>query len=507
MVSLQRLLRSRVARNAAASYFSFVSTAACGLLSIPVAVAYLDKEQIGLWAVVNSILSYLIWIDLGIGSATGRKMADAISAKDQQEIDKWWTATRAALVLQGVILGIIGLAGIPLFLGLFNIGDPMRGQAVELLAGAVFLTALSMPLRGVPGLLTAQQRFHWIPLSQGFIPWLQLLVFFLLLRNGWGIRSYLFSMAAVQIFTWLYFIMLVRTGEQVPRWNRQGLEKSRFKSLFGFSLNISFFAIVEAILTSLPALLLSRFAGLSAVPLYTFTSKAAVLVTSLVRRTYHAFYPQMLRLHVDEKKEEFRRKHDIIGRLMLAIGLASASGVLLLNRTIVELLAGADFYAGGMATAWMALGVIVTPLCGLFESLVQFSGHMGKSSVVVVVKLVAGVGAAWAAYQGFGITGIAAVFALLPLIYATYGYFRGARRCGYQPGELSARVARMAVTVGGLFLLVGWIASRASTAPAHVTLAGRQLALPDPATAAAVAGLLAIAAWIGWRAARDLKVG
>lgn len=505
MVSFHRLKHSRVARNAAASYFAFVSTSLCGLLSIPVAVAHLGKEQIGLWAVVNSILSYLIWMDLGIGSATGRKMADAISAKDQEEIDKWWTATRAALVLQGVILGIIGLAGIPLFLGLFGIGGSMRGQAVELIAGAVLLTALSMPLRGVPGLLTAQQRFHWIPFSQGFFPWLQLLVFFLLLRNGWGIRSYLFSMAAVQAFTWLYFILLVRSGEQVPRWNRQGLEKSRFKSLFGFSLNISFLAIVEAILTSLPALLLSRFAGLSAVPLYTFTAKAAVLVTSLVRRTNHAFYPQMLRLHVDGKKEEFRRKHDIIGRLMLAIGLVSASGVLLLNRTFVELLAGADFYAGGMATAWMALGVIVTPLSGLFESLVQFSGHMGKSSVVAVVKLVAGVGAAWAAYHGFGITGIAAVFALLPLIYAAYGYFRGARRCGYQPGELSARVARMAVTVGSLFLLVGWIASRASNAPAHVTLADRQLALPDPVTAASVACLFALASWIGWKAAKDLK--
>lgn len=504
MISLQRLKHSRVARNAAASYFAFVSTAACGLLSIPVAVAYLGKEQIGLWAVVNSILSYLIWMDLGIGSATGRKMADAISARDQEEIDKWWTATRAALVLQGIILGILGLAGIPLFLGLFNIGDPMRGQAVELIAGSVLLTALSMPLRGVPGLLTAQQRFHWIPLSQGFIPWLQLLVFFLLLRNGWGIRSYLFSMAAVQVFTWLYFIILVRTGEQVPRWNRQGLEKSRFKSLFGFSLNISFLAIVEAILTSLPALLLSRFAGLSAVPLYTFTGKAAVLVTSLVRRTYHAFYPQMLRLHVDGKKEAFRRKHDIIGRLMLAIGLASASAVLLLNRTIVELLAGADFYAGGMATAWMALGIIVTPLSGLFESLVQFSGHMGKSSVVAIAKLAVGVGAASVAYHGFGITGIAAIFALLPLIYATYGYYQGARRCGYQPGELSARVARMALMVGILFIVVGWVASRSSDV-ARLSAFGRQLALPDPTTAAAVAGLLALASWIGWKAAKDLK--
>jgi O-antigen/teichoic acid export membrane protein len=443
-------------------------------------------------------------MDLGIGSATGRKMANAIAAKDQEEIDKWWTATRAALLLQGVILAVIGLAGIPLILKLYNISESMRGPAVQLITGAVILTALSMPLRGVPGLLTAQQRFHWIPLGQGFIPWLQLLVFFLLLRGGWGILSYLFSMTAIQVFNWIYYIALVRSSEQVPRWNRRGLDASRFKSLFGFSLNISFLAIVEAILTSLPALLLSRFAGLSTVPLYTFTAKAATLLSSLVRRTHHAFYPQMLRLHVDGKKEAFRRKHDIIGRLTLAIGLAAASATLLLNRTIVELLAGADFYAGGMATAWMALGIIITPLSGMFVSLIQFSGDMGKSSFVAASNLAVGTGAAWIAYHYYGISGIAAVFSLLPLIYATYGYFRGARRCGFQPGELSARLTRITLAVGILFILVGWIASRAS-APAHITLFNRPFAVPDTMTGFAVAGLLAIATHIGWKAAKDLR--
>jgi O-antigen/teichoic acid export membrane protein len=506
MAPFQRLLRSRVARNAAASYFAFVSIAACGLLSIPLAVAYLDKEQIGLWAVVNSILSYLVWMDLGVGSATGRKMADAISARDQQEIDKWWTATRAVLVLQGVILALVGLACIPVFIGVFNIGSSMRSQAVELIAGAVLLTALTMPLRGMPGLLTAQQRFHWIPLSQGVSPWLQLAVFFLMLRGGWGIRSYLFSMAAVQLSTWIYFRILIHTSEQVPRWNRRGLEITRFRSLFGFSLQISVVEIVDAVLNSLPVLLLSRFAGLSAVPLYTFTGKASVLVTSLVRRTYHAFYPQMMRLHVDGKKEVFRRKHDIIGRLMLAIGLVAATAVLLLNRTIVELLAGADFFAGGMTTSWMALGILVTPLSGLFVSLIQFSGSMGKSSLVALIKLAVGVVGASTAYRFWGISGVAAVFSLLPLIYAAYGYFQGARRCGYRPGELSAGVARITFLFGTLFVLVGWLASRSSAMPHRWTLFDRSLAIPDATTSVAAIILASLAARMGWKAYADLRV-
>jgi len=285
MFSLNKLRHSRVLRNAGASYFAFFSTAVCGFMSIPVAVAYLSKDQIGLWALVNSIVTYLIWMDLGVGSATGRKMADAVAAKDHEEIDKWWTATRAALLMQATAMVCVGLACMPLFIRMFQIPSAMEGDAKMILAGSIFITGFSLPLRGVPGLLTAQERFHWIPLGQGITPWLQLGVFWWMLNEGFGIKSYLASMAATHFSTWAYYYVLVTTSEQKPRWNRKGLERSRFKSLFSFSLNISFVGLIEAILTSLPALLLSRFAGLSAVPLYTFTGKAAALVTSLVRRT------------------------------------------------------------------------------------------------------------------------------------------------------------------------------------------------------------------------------
>jgi O-antigen/teichoic acid export membrane protein len=456
MFSFKKLKRSRVARNAAASYFAFFSTAICGFLSIPVAVAYLSKEQIGLWAVVNSIVTYLIWMDLGVGSATGRKMADAVAAKEQEEIDKWWTATRAALVLQGLIMIAIGLLGMPLFIGFFQIPDAMLGDARVILAGSILIAGFSLPLRGVPGLMTAQERFHWIPLGQGVTPWVQLIVFLLMLRGGWGIKSYVASMAATHLVTWAYYYALIRSSEQKPGWNRLGLETSRFKSLFGFSLNISLMGLIEAVLTSMPNLILARYGGLANVPLYTFTQRASGLITSLVRRTYHAFYPQILRLHVTHQKEEFKRKHRLVGHLMMALALFAAGLVLWLNRTIVVLLAGPDFYAGDMATTWFALAIIITPLSGLFESLLQFSGSMGKSALIGLLKLLLGSAAAYVAYGHFGVAGVAAVFALLPLVYGAYGYFRGARGCGFEPGELSSSVVVHGAMVAGLVLIAGW---------------------------------------------------
>jgi O-antigen/teichoic acid export membrane protein len=457
MVFLQRLIRSGVARNAASSYFSFFSVAISGFLSIPVAVKYLSKDQLGLWTICSSLLSYLLWMDLGVGSATGRKMADAVTAGHQEEIDAWWTTTRAVLMVQGFVVMGIGLAFTPLVLGAFPLDPTLRSDAIPLLIGSVILTGFSLPLRGVPGLMTAQDRFFWIPIGQGITPWIQLTAFWAMLSMGWGLKSYLFSMAAVQGFTWIYYTCLVRTSPHPPHWKSSGLTKERLKSLFSFSLSISLLGIIEAILTSLPALLLARLNALAMVPVYSITSRAPLLIVGLVRRTYHAFYPQMMRLHVSGQQEAFKRKHGLVGSLMTGVGLIAAGGILIFNRTIVEFLAGPDFFAGMETTTWFALTALMVPICALFESLLQFSGSMGKSPLLAILKLVAGGFGAYFGYLHFGMPGLAAVFALVPLINATYGYFRGGTGCGFQPGSLSLSVVGLASAAALLILLAGYL--------------------------------------------------
>ena len=110
---LKRIRSSGAARIAAASYFSFASLAASTFVSIPVAVYYLDRAEIGLWAVVNQVVGYLLWMDLGVGQATGRKMTDAVVNRDAQELNRWWSATRFVLLVQAGLVLLIGLFGHP----------------------------------------------------------------------------------------------------------------------------------------------------------------------------------------------------------------------------------------------------------------------------------------------------------------------------------------------------------------------------------------------------------
>ena len=58
------------------SYVSLASTVVCSLISVPLALHYLTKEQFGLWAILTTIAGYLSLMDLGMSVSVGRLLIE-----------------------------------------------------------------------------------------------------------------------------------------------------------------------------------------------------------------------------------------------------------------------------------------------------------------------------------------------------------------------------------------------------------------------------------------------
>jgi O-antigen/teichoic acid export membrane protein len=506
MITFKRLKESRAARNAAASYFAFVSNAIYGFVSIPIAVHYLSKEHLGLWASVNAMVAYLLWMDMGVGNATGRKMAAAIVARDSGGINTWWTATQLALWVLGGLTVIIGLCCVPLFIALFNIPTPLHQDAWILLSGSVLIAGITFPLRGVPGLVTAQERFHWIPVSQGISPWIQISIFYLMVSSGHGLKSYLYATAASQLFTFIYYHLLIATSEIRPRFERRRISMAHFKELFGFSLNLAVVGFKETFLISLPTLVISRVGGLHLVPVYTVSARVASMLASLSGRTLHAFLPGLINLQVAGSSSEFLAKHQRSVAFTTSISLFGAALVLLCNRSVVTLLAGADFYAGDAATAWFALLVITGPIAASYHCLLQISGNMGKSIPISFVNLLGALGAAIAAYHIFNMPGLAAVFAVQPLFYGVYGLIRGSRNCNYGVKAFLNRTLATAGIAMVAVLVVGGLVDSSKSLIGSLPIHHKILVSPSLSQWLAFAVLALGSIWIAYSALFQKRV-
>lgn len=438
---LKRLRDSKAARNAAASYLAFASTTITGLISIPLAVYFLTKQELGLWAIITVISGYLNFMELGIGPATGRKMADSIVAKDKAEIDRWWSLTRLVLGLQGALVILVGCALAPVVLSQIAAGFPNQNQALHLFIGMVVMQGVKFPFQGAEGVLTAQERFHWVPLRQAFIFWVELAVLAAGLFSGLGLYAVLWSKGATLVVVWLVNWWLLAKSEPKLGWNPSGLRWDRFRSLFGYSLNLSAVKMIDVVVKSLPVLILGKFGGLTAIPIYTISIKISTVLVSLGKRNYQSFYPALQRMFVQGDKEKFIRKYKDIGLLTISTGLGLSGVILSMNRTGVELLAKPEFYAGPITTAWFAVAAITMPVCGLMYLPLQAAGNLGKSALVAVFRVVLAALLFVLAYRWSGIDGLAGVMALLPMILGFYCYFRGAKEFGCKPSRLSGSVS------------------------------------------------------------------
>ena len=472
------LRHSRAARNAAASYVAFFSTAITGLIAIPLSVHFLTKQELGLWAVILAVGSYLNFMEMGLGFATGRKMADAIVAKDKTEIDRWWTLTRIILTIQGILVIAIGLALAPLFMSQLAADYPDKRQAMFLYVGMVILQGVKLPFQGAEGILTAQERFHWVPLRQSLIFWVELAVIAACFFSGLGLYSMIWAQAATLLVVWILNWALLAQSEPKLGWNASGLQWSRVRSLFGFSLSIAGVAMIETVARSLPVMILGRSGGLAMVPIYTISNKVATVLSGLGRRTYHSFYPALQRMFIQGDLVTFRDKYSKIGTISAATGLGIAGFVLCFNRMAVELLAKPGFYAGAVATTWFAVATITIPVGGFLQLPLLAAGKMGKSVLVAMIRLVVGLLLCIIAFFQFGIDGLAAVSALLPIFLGAYGFVRGARECGSKPWELSGRTVVWTVAAVFIVILGGYLNSVLPAGQLVIQVFSKDVALP-----------------------------
>jgi O-antigen/teichoic acid export membrane protein len=460
MFSFDQLRQSHAARNVAASYLAFVSSSVCGLVSIPIAVTYLNKTQMGLWSIVFTIVGYLLWLDLGIGNATGRKIAAAIATGDEIEVNRWWTLSIGMLSLLGLLMLAVAIALSPFLTRLLNIPNEYALDALWLFLGMAFVSAVGMPVRAYPGLLIAQERFHWVPLVQAMIPWLQLGAFWLLLHAGFGVRSYFPALAFSQVCGWAVFVWKVHGYGFRVRVDFGGWTISRFRELFSYSSSIAVIGIVESVLQSLPGLLLARLGGLPLVPVYNVSNRGATMIHSVAQRTTYAFFPNLQKLFVAGEHQRFGDKFRQVNQLGVWVGLMGAGGILAANRPLVCWLAKADFYAGSWTNLWFACWVVIFPFVNGIADLFQLSGRMGRTALFGILEFPFGVILCWTGYHFASLPGLAAAFAVLPLlIRGPYSLYAGPLYCGFPTWNLCGNSLLALVTSLGIIILAGsWCA-------------------------------------------------
>src|SRR6266568_4948671 len=193
---------------------------AAGLLAIPIITRSLGDGRFGLLALMWTIIGYFSLLDLGLGRATTKFVAQALAEQDMRRVQHVAGFTAAGQAA----LGVVG------------------GAALATVTSWVVTHLLRVPAELQ---VEAEQAFHWLALSVPFV---------VLSANLLALRVVACAVTA----------MAIRTALPGFRWELR-LTRELVRPLLGYGGWVAVTNVVTPILTSLERFVLGSVAGLGAV--------------------------------------------------------------------------------------------------------------------------------------------------------------------------------------------------------------------------------------------------
>jgi hypothetical protein len=181
------------------SLVNLVVVSLYSLLVVRLSLAYLDKSQFGLLSLSTQISVYIAVIDLGLFTAFSRILIDY----NQREKNLYANALKTASIVF-VSLGILAAIGATLaaFCAqmFFPIPDTLRQPFVILMLGQAFMLLGGFCTKPISVPLIAAGRHYYIYWITTALTLLNLLVFWICLRQGVGIYSAMIGNVTILLF-------------------------------------------------------------------------------------------------------------------------------------------------------------------------------------------------------------------------------------------------------------------------------------------------------------------
>lgn len=211
----------RIGVNAIVNAVGSVAYYAAVVLVTPVAIDSLGQEAWGIWQLAGAAAGLMILLNLGLNSAASYHISRSLAVGDLDVLGKSINNVRLYLnVAAGLMLLLLAVAGRPLVDSLFD--EQTAEAGYEALLISVTLTAVTVPLRLFPSVLSGLQRYDLFSAFRVAAGVLLLGGAWFGLRQGMGLKGFVIVMSLAPvvpaILAWVASRMIL--PRECFRWRR-----------------------------------------------------------------------------------------------------------------------------------------------------------------------------------------------------------------------------------------------------------------------------------------------
>jgi O-antigen/teichoic acid export membrane protein len=378
----------KLVRNTILNYTGQLWTVLTTLFLMPYMVAILGPKRFGVWALVLVLVSYLSLLDLGVGAAFVKHIAEYNARQDEMAINGLVSAgVLIYLVLSVVIIALVAIGGGPLLYA-FRIPPELLPEARTAFLGAAAVAALSGLCVVFQAVTVGLQRMEVSNVITVVASLPVIIGTVLLLRWGYGLGGLVIAQAAGAVVTavlsvWAAFWILPRLQVSPRFWH--AVEWGR---LFSFGAKVQISRLAELASSQADKLLLGYFVGLNPVTFYDLGAKIVRMNKSLSLVLVSAIVPAASELTVSGDQATLRALYRRGSRYLVLLSAPSTIFIVISAPLIVQAWIGPGYEAVTWVIRALAIGHFVHLLTGVGTTIAQGIGQPEYETRYTLVLLV-----------------------------------------------------------------------------------------------------------------------
>lgn len=423
----------RVARYTLYNILGQAVPAVAGVAAIPVIARSLGDARFGLLALMWAIIGYFSLLDLGLGRATTKFVAEALAARDVRRAHQVAGFTAAGQMALGAVGAAVLVAVTPWVVAdLLQVPPELRGEAERAfrwLAVSVPFVVLSLNLRAV---LEGAQRFDLANLIRAPHGVLGFAIPAVAAALGVGLAGIVALLLALRLATCGATWIAIRAALPAFRWELRPA-RDLLRPLLGYGGWVAVSNVVSPILTYLERFVLGAVAGVGAVAYFAAPYEAISRLLVVPASLAGGLFPVVSVPLTDERRADAERLLARAVRSLWALLGVPVILVILFSETLLDVWLGPTYAArGATALAILAAGVLIIGLAHVPGIFLHGQGRPDLPAIFHLIELPLYVGLAWWCVRAYGVTGAALAWTLRATLDAVL-LFAAARKVGGFP--------------------------------------------------------------------------
>ena len=341
-----------------AGYGNIATNVIFTLLTVPLALKYLDQEQFGLWALAVQLNGYLILLGLGVGPAISRFLIDYKDEVNSGYYGAYLLTGGIVQILQGILIGVAGFAISWVAPHLFSVPRHLADDFQWLVISLAGVTGLGNGLRAFTSPLYAFQRLEVIHGCSSISLILSLFLLWLGFESGWGVQAFPLSQLPAALLVTLFQIWICLRNGYYPQKGHCGRPSlAILRKLLRYGNDVLMLHIGAQLVNATQIMIISRLVGLNAAAAYAIATKFFSMATMLLSNPISSAVPGLTELYVRNDKPQFIKRFWNVISISLAGSTVIAVGLVAGNRPFISL-----WTSGKVDWDWRSdfiLGIIV----------------------------------------------------------------------------------------------------------------------------------------------------